>query len=241
MKEIEITVKVFDSVEKTKDILARQGLKIIDTYSTKDIYLSQDTNLSQSIESVLNKSVILRQIVTPSKVIKKIVHKNKVYDGDTLLYEDKINLKCEDLENAKLLFEALGFKELVIVQYDSFVYQKQGLELSFQNVKDLGLLLEIESDKKNLESEEDVMHEKRRLYNLAKSLSLNIGDELNIKKAKALIEKRFTNTRSKNATCFPQTGQEPLNESKNCGLKFFYKSLYVNFIQTLLIDTYFHY
>ena len=70
MKEIEITVKVFDSVEKTKDILARQGLKIIDTYSTKDIYLSQDTNLSQSIESVLNKSVILRQIVTPSKVIK---------------------------------------------------------------------------------------------------------------------------------------------------------------------------
>lgn len=190
MKEIEITVKVFDSVEKTKDILERQGLKIIDTYSTKDIYLSQDTNLSQSIESVLNKSVILRQIVTPSKVIKKIVHKNKVYDGDTLLYEDKINLKCEDLENAKLLFEALDFKELVIVQYDSFVYKKEGLELSFQNVKDLGLLLEIESDKKKLESEEDVMQEKRRLYNLAKSLSLNIGDELNIKKAKALIEKR---------------------------------------------------
>ena len=190
MKEIEITVKVFDSVEKTKDILARQGLKIVDTYSTKDIYLSQDTNLSQSIESVLNKSVILRQIITPSKVIKKIVHKNKVYDGDTLLYEDKINLKCEDLENAKLLFEALDFKELVIVQYDSFVYQKEGLELSFQNVKDLGLLLEIESDKKNLESEEDVMQEKRRLYNLAKSLSLNIGDELNIKKAKALIKKR---------------------------------------------------
>lgn len=190
MKEIEITVKVFDSVEKTKDILARQGLKIVDTYSTKDIYLSQDINLSQSIESVLNKSVILRQIVTPSKVIKKIVHKNKVYDGDTLLYEDKINLKCEDLENAKLLFEALDFKELVIVQYDSFVYQKEGLELSFQNVKDLGLLLEIESDKKKLESEEDVMQEKRRLYNLAKSLSLNIGDELNIKKAKALIEKR---------------------------------------------------
>lgn len=190
MKEIEITVKVFDSVEKTKDILARQGLKIIDTYSTKDIYLSQDTNLSQSIESMLNKSVILRQIVTPSKVIKKIVHKNKVYDGDTLLYEDKINLKCEDLENAKLLFEALDFKELVIVQYDSFVYQKEGLELSFQNVKDLGLLLEIESDKKKLESEEDVMQEKRRLYNLAKSLSLNIGDELNIKKAKALIKKR---------------------------------------------------
>ena len=190
MREIEITVKVFDSVEKTKDILARQGLKIVDTYSTKDIYLSQDTNLSQSIESVLNKSVILRQIVTPSKVIKKIVHKNKVYDGDTLLYEDKINLKCEDLENAKLLFEALGFKELVIVQYDSFVYQKEGLELSFQNVKDLDLLLEIESDKKNLESEEDVMQEKRRLYNLAKSLSLNIGDELNIKKAKVLIEKR---------------------------------------------------
>ena len=190
MKEIEITVKVFDSVEKTKDILARQGLKIVDTYSTKDIYLSQDTNLSQSIESMLNKSVILRQIVTPSKVIKKIVHKNKVYDGDTLLYEDKINLKCEDLENAKLLFEALDFKELVIVQYDSFVYQKEGLELSFQNVKDLCLLLEIESDKKKLESEEDVMQEKRRLYNLAKSLSLNIGDELNIKKAKALIEKR---------------------------------------------------
>lgn len=190
MKEIEITVKVFDSVEKTKDILARQGLKIVDTYSTKDIYLSQDTSLSQSIENLLNKSVILRQIVTPSKVIKKIVHKNKVYDGDTLLYEDKINLKCEDLENAKLLFEALDFKELVIVQYDSFVYQKEGLELSFQNVKDLGLLLEIESDKKNLESEEDVMQEKRRLYNLAKSLSLNIGDELNIKKAKALIEKR---------------------------------------------------
>lgn len=190
MKEIEITVKVFDSVEKTKDILARQGLKIVDTYSTKDIYLSQDTNLSQSIESVLNKSVILRQIITHSKVIKKIVHKNKVYDGDTLLYEDKINLKCEDLENAKLLFEALDFKELVIVQYDSFVYQKGGLELSFQNVKDLGLLLEIESDKKKLESEEDVMQEKRRLYNLAKSLSLNIGDELNIKKAKALIEKR---------------------------------------------------
>ena len=198
MKEIEITVKVFDSVEKTKDILARQGLKIVDTYSTKDIYLSQDINLSQSIESVLNKSVILRQIVTPSKVIKKIVHKNKVYDGDTLLYEDKINLKCEDLENAKLLFEALDFKELVIVQYDSFVYQKEGLELSFQNVKDLGLLLEIESDKKKLESEEDVMQEKRRLYNLAKSLSLNIGDELNIKKAKALIEKRKKKKKNQN-------------------------------------------
>ena len=120
--------------------------------------------------------------------MKKITYKHKIYQNDIVMTEEKINVDCGDLESAKKLFNALNFQVLVKVSYDVIVLSNHKMELAFQNVENLGLLLEYENERDfSEESEEKIINEKKHMLNEIKQLNILITDEFDVKKAYELI------------------------------------------------------
>ena len=193
MKQIEVTTKVNDSLENAIKKLEDQGFKKIRESRIEDAYLTQRVKdlKHDNIVDILSSCVLLRYLnVNNEQTFKKITYKNKVYEGDTVISEEKINLNCEDLEKAEKLFNALGFEKLVDVKYDVIVLAKGKLEFAFQNVENLGLLLEYENlnDFDNI-SNDEILKEKEKMIGEIRSYNLNVTDDYDVKKAYELIEK----------------------------------------------------
>lgn len=193
MKQIEITTRVNETLEEAIKKLEKHGFKKVRESKVKDIYLTQkkkDLNKKNIIE-ILSSCVLLRYLkINDEQVIKKITYKNKVYDDNQVISEEKINLNCEDLNIAYKLFQALKFEKLTEVKYDVLVMEKNNLEFAFQNVNNLGLLLEYENlnDFKE-KSNEEILEEKKTMIKELKSYGLNISNEIDVKKAYELVLK----------------------------------------------------
>ena len=82
MKQIEITVRVNESVENACERLKKLGFKIIRESDIDDIYMTsklQELN-KNNIQYILKNSILLRTIKLTDKELKKITYKNKEYD-----------------------------------------------------------------------------------------------------------------------------------------------------------------
>lgn len=194
MKEIEITLKVKDSLENCKNVLEKQGFKIIRKSVIDDIYMTQKKQILSinNIDEILKSCILIRYLNANGKEFKKITYKNKVYDGTNIVSEKKINVDCENLEKAYELFEAIGFEELVRVKYTVTVFSDENKEFAFQEVENLGLLLEYESVKNMDDStNEEIMKEKKNMIEEIKRAGINIVNEMDVKKAYELIEKEI--------------------------------------------------
>lgn len=195
MKQIEITTRVNQSLEEVDNILTKQGFELIRKSRIEDKYLTHeyDKLTKDNIIDILTKCVLVRYLCVDGKdTFKKVTYKNKKYDNDIVISEEKINVNIDDVDKALKLFEALEFKKIVDVNYDVIVYAKGDLELCFQNVENLGLLLEYE----NLNdfegySNSAILEEKKKMLDEVKKYGLNISDEYDIKKAYELIEKEY--------------------------------------------------
>ena len=146
-----------------------------------------------NIQNVLKKSVLLRRLKLENKEIKKITYKNKEIDknGNTIS-EQKINLDCSDLEKAKDLFEHLEFEELIRVKYKVMVYAKDEVEYAFQDVENLGTLIEYENiEDFNGKSLDEINEAKNNMYNEIKNTGINLTEERDVKKANELILNKY--------------------------------------------------
>lgn len=194
MKQIEITVRLKNSMQDAIEILEKQGYKKIRESDIYDIYMTQskDKLNKENIEKILSTCVLLRNIKTEGKEIRKITYKDKEYDNGQVISEQKVNLDCNSLEDAKKLFEYLKFEKLIEVKDHILVMEKDGMELAFQDVENLGLLIEYENDKDfTNKSIEEIKEEKKKMYKEIEKLGINITEEYDVKKAWELIIKKY--------------------------------------------------
>ena len=195
MKQIEITVKVNSSLNEVDDILKEQGFNIIRTSRVEDKYMSNrfEKLTKDNILDILKGCVLVRFLnVNNKEIFKKITYKDKVYSDSKVISEEKININVDSIEKSEKLFEKLGFKKIVEVNYDVIVYEKDGLELAFQNVDNLGLLLEYEKNNDYTGySDEDIMHEKEKMLEEIRKLKIDIENDYDVKKAYELIYKKL--------------------------------------------------
>lgn len=192
MRQIEITVRVKEPLDKAIIKLEKLGFKNIRESNVDDVYMTQlkDKLNKENIQYILSNSVLLRYLNVNGKEFKKISYKNKVYDNGNVISEKKVNVECNNLESAKQLFEYLNFEELVEVKYNVLVMEKNGIELAFQYGDDIGVLIEYENknDFSN-KTNEEIRLEKENMYNYIKELGIEITEEKDVKKAWELIEK----------------------------------------------------
>lgn len=192
MRQIEITVRVKEPLDKAIIKLEKLGFKNIRESNVDDVYMTQlkDKLNKENIQYILSNSVLLRYLNVNGKEFKKISYKNKVYDNGNVISEKKVNVECNSLESAKQLFECLNFEELVEVKYNVLVMEKNGIELAFQYGDDIGVLIEYENknDFSN-KTNEEIRLEKENMYNYIKKSGIEITEEKDVKKAWELIEK----------------------------------------------------
>ena len=193
MKQIEITVRLIDSVEEAFKKLEESGFKRIRESDIDDIYMSNMVVKKDNIQEVLKHSVLLRSLKVDGKEIKKITYKNKELDENgNVLSEQKINLDCTDLAKAERLFLCLEFYNLVEVKYHVVVYEKDGKEFAFQIVDNLGTLIEYENiNDFEGKSAQEIHTTKKQMLEDIKEYGLNITDEYDVKKAYELIERKY--------------------------------------------------
>lgn len=195
MKQIEITVRLNENMQSAIRKLEMQGFKKIREGEIDDLYMTSKLNelKKDNIQNILKKSVLLRNLKSENKEIKKITYKNKAIDENgNVISEEKINLDCNDLEKAKDLFEHLEFEELIKVRYKIIVYSKDEVEYAFQDVENLGTLIEYENVKDFTEKSLDEINDtKNNMYNEIKNTGVNLTDEMDVKKAYELILNKY--------------------------------------------------
>ena len=197
MKQIEITVRLDENMQSAISKLENQGFKKIRESQIDDVYMTaklKELN-KDNIQTILKKSVLLRSLKLENKEIKKITYKNKETDKDgDIISEQKINLDCSDLEKAKDLFEHLEFEELIRVRYKVTVYGKGKVEYAFQDVENLGVLIEYENmDDFEGKSLDEINTVKKNMFEEIKNTGINLTEEKDVKKAYELILNKYFN------------------------------------------------
>ena len=196
MKQIEITSWLLGNLEDQIRLLQEQGFIISLHGRVEDEYLSQNELpiTEENVLDILSYAVLLRYLKEENKVYKKITYKKKEYLNGEVISEEKYNSPCDDLDTARKLFQALGFKTLVHVRYNVTEVKKDDLHFVFQEVEGLGVVVEYESPHDFSDaSPDEIRQEKQKLFQRLKSLGLELSDETNVKKAKELILKGRSN------------------------------------------------
>lgn len=154
--ESEITVEVNTNMNDLIKILESKGFKLKEAYNLNDIYLINKRDKNNDYLSMLNKCVLIRHIIEDNKENKLLTYKYKEYNKNKeITKQGKINVKVDDIDNSKLLFEKLGFEELIKIYDKLYVYATDRDELVVQSVNNKHIYIEIE----------DKCHYANRVYN----------------------------------------------------------------------------
>lgn len=182
MKEIEILVEVFESIDKVKDALKKceyTGLKhVIDEY----YYDPKRDELKPDSNNNLMHCLRLRE----KNNKYSITYKDDVFDGSKWLYSNEYETEFQDLDVLKTIFEKLGLKKFITIDNKKESYTYDDYEIVIEDVKDLGLFMEVEYCTKE---DIDVKEKKREIQSFINSLNLNVSEELNMGKPEMYMKK----------------------------------------------------
>lgn len=152
----EITVKIKCELQELYKILEEKGFNIVDEFTMDDTYFIPDSLEIEKMSSrdILKKAVLVRYIVdkTTGVIKKKITFKRKEIDNNgNILNQEAINCDVKDVEDAKKILEAIGYKKLINIKERDIVYSKNGFELAIKDVENGEKLIEIETEVDNPE------------------------------------------------------------------------------------------
>lgn len=111
-------------------------------YIPKDLIANKN-----NIREVLKKAIIIRKVDEENKCFKKLTFKIKDFDHEgNIISQKAYNLKIQDIEDAKLFLNAIGYKELMHIMEYNDVYRKGDFEISIKDIVNGDLLMEIEAN-----------------------------------------------------------------------------------------------
>ena len=147
----EITVKIKGSLNEFYKIIEEKDFKIAHKFSMNDAYFIPETlNLNKiSTREILSRAILVREIKgkTSGKIIKIITFKIKNFDDNgNILSQEAVNCDIIDIEDAKNLLKAIGYREVMCIKEDDIVYEKDGLQLAIKDIKNGDKLIEIETE-----------------------------------------------------------------------------------------------
>ena len=136
--------------------------------------------------------LLIRYIKSENSEIRKLIYKNKKYESDIVLSEEKTSVGIDNINDAKELFKKLNYQGVVDVNYNTCIYSNLKDELAFQDVEGLGLLLEYENAKDfYLASANEILTEKSMMMMIIKNYGIDVTEDYDVKKAYELIKKRY--------------------------------------------------
>lgn len=187
----EITLKIKCELNEFYEIMKKKGFKVIDKFRLDDTYfIPKDLKLNKTnIRYILSKAVLVRDITDEisDEKTKLITFKIKEFDENgKILNQESVNCKIYDIEDAKKLLKAIGYKEIMNIIEDDVVYEKEGFEIAVKDIKNGDKLIEIETtDNEELDTIE-------KLIKKVNELEIPIyTDNYFVKKAEVELEKKI--------------------------------------------------
>ena len=158
--ENEITVEVDAPYESLKDILSSKGFNLVEEYDLIDVYMLRNDNAETEPLSILKNCVLIRNIITKDKEIKKITYKYKEYnDKKEIIKQGKVECGIEDEMEAQKLLEVMGYHQLIKIVDHSKIFSNGVTELAVQLVNDKHIYIELEENGQTLNTVEDLKRE----------------------------------------------------------------------------------
>lgn len=185
----EITLKIKCELNEFYEIMKKKGFKVIDKFRLDDTYfIPKDLKLNKTnIRYILSKAVLVRDITDKmtNERPKLITFKIKNFDeSGKILNQESVNCKIYDIEDAKKLLKAIGYKEIMNIIEDDVVYEKEGFEIAVKDIKDGDKLIEIET------TDNDELDTIEKLIKKVNELEIPIyTDNYFVKKAEVELEK----------------------------------------------------
>ncbi len=182
MKEIEVLVEVYDDIEKAKNILNRFqyiGKKqVIDEY----YYDPKRDDLKPDKDGEIYKCLRLRKKNDEFLV----TYKDDVFEDNKWLYSNEYETKIESIDTMRKILEELGLIKFIEINNTKETYINDKYEIVLENVKDLGLFMEVEYCTND---EVDVKQIKKEIQSFIDDLDINVSEELNCGKPEMFIKK----------------------------------------------------
>ncbi|MCI9280900.1 MAG: class IV adenylate cyclase [Bacilli bacterium] len=184
MKEMEISVAFDNNKDEVLKILSQFNFigekELYDTYYIDPLR----NNLKPEKDLRLNETFRIRR----SNATCLITYKKQHFKGKLWTYSDEYETEVKDYKTIEKIVLMLGLEPLIIVHNKRRIYQYKDYEIAFEEVENLGYLLEIEklsTDAKN------AIEIKKELRQFIRSLKLKNVKELNIGKNQYLLSKKL--------------------------------------------------
>lgn len=189
--ENEITVEVNTDLNNLISILEERGFKLKEVYDLNDIYLINKNDKENDYLSMLNKCVLIRDIIEQTKETKMLTYKYKEYNNkNEITKQGKIKVIIDDVEKSKLLFERLNFEELIRINDHLLVYASDKDELVIQCVNNKHIYIEIE-DKCNYVNRTYTSINEMKKVIIDNSIPIK-SDNFFVKKAEIELQETYT-------------------------------------------------
>lgn len=184
MKEMELSLAFDNTKEEVLEILSQ-----FDYIGEKELY---DTyyidplrdNLKPEDDLRLNETFRIRRNENACFVTYKKQH----FEGKLWTYSDEYETEVKDYKIMEKIVSMLGLEPLITVHNKRTIYKYKDYEIIFEEVENLGCLLEVE---KLSENENEAMNVKEELRNFIRSLNLKNVKELNIGKNQYLLRQKL--------------------------------------------------
>ena len=147
--ENEITVRVIIPDEQLIRFLEEKGFKEIEKFTLDDYYfIPKEIDIdSLSTREIISKAIIIRDIYHKENVTKKITFKIKdINENGEILNQKAINCSVYSIDEAKEIFKAIGYYEIMNIKEDDTLYKRDNIELAIKFIKNSNTLIEIETD-----------------------------------------------------------------------------------------------
>ena len=188
MKETEITVQVFNSINEINTILLSQGFKMIENFQLNDWYFSKLDNVNKiPYLDLLNNSFLVRQILGDREKIELCYKQKELDEYGNVIKEEKTKAILSSLSDTIEIFKKAGLNNYCVVKNNSYVYEKGKIAFVLQVVENLGTFIEYEEDEtmKNMNEKEKFNY----MVSIVNSLGLKLGKDYSCKKVYMLLHK----------------------------------------------------
>ena len=180
---VEVTVEVLNTLDEIKEILFGVGYKIIEEYDMNDWYYSRLSNkelLKIPYIEIINNSFIVREVIEDGKYNLHLCYKSKTVDENGVVVAEGESVSPLLYRDATLkLFNNAGINNWCEVKTHLVIFDNGINQFAIQQVVDLGIFLEYESDKDEID---DPYLEIEELKRYIKKTGLKLGDNYSEKK-----------------------------------------------------------
>ena len=183
MKEVEILIKV--KSEKNEVLAKLNNFNFAGKKEVLDIYFYDKKRDSlKPKKGRLTECFRLRKKDETNYITYKV---DKFDKSGKWLYSEEEETEIKDFNIAVKIISSLGLKPLVEIDNIKHTYYTKEYEIVLEEVKDLGLFLEVE--RLNVGDEENIAQIKKEIFSFINAMGIEFGDELNSGKPELMLNK----------------------------------------------------